>query len=377
MRKPLILGAVLVGLSVLGAGHAAATTNCSFTTVGTTMRLNADCTTDATIFIPNSMTLDGRWHTITAVDPPGDHFRGAILQNAAGATTVNIQYVTLTASGLSDPSPCHTGNDRLRGIALLDAGGRIHDVNIIGLKQSIPTVCAEGSGIIVLDAPFDGTHPATKSLVIEYVRVSGFQRTGIDVDGDILALIQYNKLEALAEPGIPPTGQFGILSQRGAIATVRFNSVEMDATTTNLNVTGIHLFEVDKTNVLGNRITGPPEGIFVDSVCAFASSANRNLIAGNVVQVTNEGVVLVARSIDGSMCDAHVDENLVSGNIIKAVSGALDADGIFVGAQRFNPAYTPVAHGNIIKYNVIAGFKTGVFQSGDTNTVIRGNVVIP
>jgi hypothetical protein len=34
------------------------------------MRLDANCTTDETLFIPDGFTLDGRGHTITAVDRP-------------------------------------------------------------------------------------------------------------------------------------------------------------------------------------------------------------------------------------------------------------------------------------------------------------------
>ena len=50
-----------------------------------TLTLAADCTTDTTILIPNGFTLDGAGHTITAVDPSGDHFKGAVVANG-GAT---------------------------------------------------------------------------------------------------------------------------------------------------------------------------------------------------------------------------------------------------------------------------------------------------
>ena len=56
---------------------------CTFTTVGTTMRLDADCSTSTTIMIPDGFTLDGGHHTITAVDPGvGSPFQGAVLRNA-------------------------------------------------------------------------------------------------------------------------------------------------------------------------------------------------------------------------------------------------------------------------------------------------------
>ena len=40
------------------------------------MNLDADCTTDETIFVPDGFNLDGNRNTITSVDPTGDHFRG-------------------------------------------------------------------------------------------------------------------------------------------------------------------------------------------------------------------------------------------------------------------------------------------------------------
>src|SRR5258708_281570 len=57
---------------------------CIFTTVKKTMILNGDCITDTTILVPNGITLNGAGHTITAVDPPADYFKGGVIRNRGG-----------------------------------------------------------------------------------------------------------------------------------------------------------------------------------------------------------------------------------------------------------------------------------------------------
>src|SRR5439155_26133070 len=64
-----------------------------------TLTLAADCTTDTTILIPNGFTLDGNGNTITAVDPAGDHFRGAVVKN--GRTTATSTNSGTTAFELA------------------------------------------------------------------------------------------------------------------------------------------------------------------------------------------------------------------------------------------------------------------------------------
>ena len=88
-----------------GQGLHPAVTDCAFTVSGTTMTLQADCTTDETLFIPDGFTLDGANRTIHAVDPPGGNFYGAVVRNA-GATahvtrlgiTADVADVCATAS---------------------------------------------------------------------------------------------------------------------------------------------------------------------------------------------------------------------------------------------------------------------------------------
>src|SRR5947208_82886 len=130
---------------------ASATTTCVFITVGTTMTLVADCMTDSTIFVPNGFTLDGNGHKITAVDPPLDHFRGAVVKNLG--TSANVVNLIVTASSLANV--CDAGDDRLRGILFDGASGSITNNNVIDINQGI-SGCQEGNGIEVRNAPFDG-----------------------------------------------------------------------------------------------------------------------------------------------------------------------------------------------------------------------------
>ncbi len=376
-RRP-VLGVVFPVLVALVASPVAATTNCSFTTVGTTMYLDDNCATDATIFVPDGFTLDGQGRAINAVDPPSDHFRGAIVQNADGAKTMNVQNVKLRALGIAE-SVCDSGNDKLRGIALLGAGGTIRDARIVGLKQSSPNDCAEGSGIIANNLPVAGTHPATRSLLIENVKVREFQFVGIQVQGNIVARVQKNVIVGVAEPEIPPAGQFGIFVGAGAKVEIKENTIRQDDTSTNSNVIGILVQDASNNVIERNTIDGAVDGIFVANYCpAKGLFSNKNRIARNDLRVSGEGIILVARSLDpNSVCDAHVDNNTVDGNAITAVEGGPAFEGVFVGTQVYSGGFTPVANKNTIQNNTITGFQTGIIQSGDTKTVLKNNTIIP
>src|SRR5688500_9486672 len=94
------------------AATSLASAQCSFTTVKKTMTLSADCTTTTSIIVPNGFTIDGAGHTITAMDPIGDHFKGGVIQN--GGASANVTNVVITVSALADV--CDSGPARLRGI---------------------------------------------------------------------------------------------------------------------------------------------------------------------------------------------------------------------------------------------------------------------
>lgn len=100
----------LLAVSIIALPRTVWATPCTFTTVGETMTLNGDCTTDSTIVIPDGFTLDGAGHTITAVDPVAGHFLGAVVRN--GGARAAVTNLSVTASGLINV--CDAGADRLR-----------------------------------------------------------------------------------------------------------------------------------------------------------------------------------------------------------------------------------------------------------------------
>src|SRR4051812_26567402 len=94
-------------LTTILAASASAQT-CTFTTSKKTITLNNDCTTTPSIGVPDGFTLDGAGHTITAVDPASDHFKGGVVQNQGASA--NVTNVKITTSGLANVV-CDVGAD--------------------------------------------------------------------------------------------------------------------------------------------------------------------------------------------------------------------------------------------------------------------------
>ena len=236
------------------AGPALAATTCTFTTAGTTMTLDADCTTDATIPIPDGYTLDGAGLTIVANDPAGNHFKGAVVANAG--STASVTNLTVKASGLANV--CDGGADRLRGIMFDGASGSITHNNVEDINQGA-SGCQEGNAIEVRNAPFDGTHPGTKSVTITDNTVINYQKTGILANGDVYASISENSVVGVGS--INYIAQNGIQVGFGATGSVVSNSVtdnyftgcsNQDAAKTGCIPwvsAGLLLYDVDANNV--------------------------------------------------------------------------------------------------------------------------------
>ena len=189
---------------------------CASTTTGTTITLLADCTVTSTFMVPDGFTLDGAGHTITAIDPAGGHFLGAVVTN--GGTSANVQNVTVTASGLSNT--CDGGADRLRGILFDGAGGSITNVTVTGVRQGL-SGCQEGNAIEVRN--FD-TQVATQfKVTVSGDTVGNYQKNGITANGNVAATITGNTVT-----GDGPVGyiaQNGIQVGFGATALVQGNTV--------------------------------------------------------------------------------------------------------------------------------------------------------
>jgi hypothetical protein len=211
-----ILAVLLVAAGLVTPANAA--TDCTFTTVGTTMTLNASCTTDATIYIPDGFTLDGAGYTITAHDPAGGHFVGGVLKNAGAVA--HVTNVTVTVSGLQNA--CDGGDARLAGIWLQDASGSVTNSAVVNINQG-QSGCQEGNAIQVRSAPYDGTHPATKTVTVSGNTVSGYQKTGLLANGDVFLDAYNNQITGLGP--VPFIAQNGLQLGYGAMGSIHDNVI--------------------------------------------------------------------------------------------------------------------------------------------------------
>jgi hypothetical protein len=192
---------------------------CAFDDDGSTWTLLADCTTDETIEIPNGYTLDGDEHTITAVDPAGGHFVGAVVAN--GGDSASVTDVKITASELANV--CDGGAARLRGILLDGASGSITSTTVHGVRQGL-SGCQEGNAIEVRHVV--GIEPAPGprlAVMISGNTVYDYMKNGITTNGNVAAAIQGNTVTG--DGNVSYIAQNGIQVGFGASATVEGNTV--------------------------------------------------------------------------------------------------------------------------------------------------------
>jgi hypothetical protein len=209
-------GFVIDNLS-LASNTVIAVGTCVFVIAGTTMTLQADCTTDVTIPVPQGFTLDGNGHTITAVDPAGGHFMGAVIRNAG--SVAHVTNLTVTTSGLANV--CDGGNDRLRGILFDGAAGSITNNHVLNINQGA-SGCQEGNGIEARNEPFTTAGPDL-TVLISGNTVANYQKTGIIANGSVAATITGNTVTG-AGP-INYIAQNGIQVGFGGTGDLKSNSV--------------------------------------------------------------------------------------------------------------------------------------------------------
>jgi len=222
---------------------------CAFVTGGNSMTLSADCQTDHTILVANGFTLNGNGHTITAVDPAGGHFLGAVVMN--GGVVANVSNVRITASGLADVCDPSTPDTRLRGILFNGAGGSITNNTVSGVRQGL-SGCQEGNAIEVRNAPFDNTG-SDLTVTISGNTVSNYQKNGITANGSVAAMIAGNVVTG--DGPIAYIAQNGIQIGFGATATVKNNTVSGNNYSPASDVAcGILLFQANGVKSSGNSL---------------------------------------------------------------------------------------------------------------------------
>jgi uncharacterized protein len=212
--------------------------------------LTGDCSTSTTITVPDGWTLNGAGHTITAYDPAGGHFRGAVVANAGAIA--NVHDVTITGYHLADV--CDAGTDALRGILLDGASGVVADNHVVNLRQD-GSGCQEGSGIEARNAPF------TKKGRDVYVAVTGnevrgYQKSGIVVNGSVLTLVDSNAVQGLGP--VPYIAQNGVQIAFGGAGVVSRNTIRDNfyTGTADAQACGLLLYQDDHATQVGNTFSG-------------------------------------------------------------------------------------------------------------------------
>ena len=184
--KRLIMMLLLVALAIPATAFASSAPDhgtCTFTTnaKNKTMTLDADCTTDTTIGVPDGYTLNGKGFTITAVDgPAGAAFNGAVVQNDGAAMNVK----NLKIDGASNaPNNCVAV---FNGVAFMNASGSIKGVtlNNIGLRPAVSPGARSSS-------TRSGRRPGGPSRS-RATPSRHYNKNGIDVRGNVDATIVGN-----------------------------------------------------------------------------------------------------------------------------------------------------------------------------------------
>lgn len=287
---------------------------CAFSLEDGRLSLEADCTTDSTLLVPEGFTFDGKGHTLTAVDPPGGFFTGAVIRNRGALARVHG--VTVTADGLKDG--CSPGAAMLRGILLEGASGEVVDSEVRGLRKGATSGCQEGFGIEVRN---DDASRGPFRVDVLRNRVSDFQKSGILVTGAVEVAIADNTVE-----GGGPVGHIarnGIQVSNGARARVTGNKVSGNAHTgASAPGTGV-LVKVDPGAPLvtglvieGNTLLDNDIGIylFLDAGDPPAPSASAH-IAHNVLQHD----AVTHPSYQAAIADYYATGSVITSNQISGV----------------------------------------------------------
>jgi hypothetical protein len=313
-KLAMVLASAVLTLAITAIASAQV---CTFTTVKKTMTLNADCVTTTSIVVPNGYTLNGAGHTITGMDPLGNHFKGGVIQN--GGASANVTSVTVTVAGLADI--CDGGADRLRGILFDGASGSITYTNVTNINQGA-SGCQEGNGIEVRNF---GSSASTNKVVIDGNTVTGYQKNGITANGNVDAAINDNLVDAL-----------------GPVAYIARNGIQIG-----FGGTGM----IKRNTVLGNSYTG--SSTISTGVLIFSDqSAGDPLCVGvqvmqNTIRENDIGVLAEQYGFDGFNAPT-------SATNVKIVNNTLSKAGVTNG-YIYQAAVADIGNNDKIIANDISG----------------------
>lgn len=361
---------VAAALWLASSSAATAATDCTFRSIRRTMLLERDCWTDSTLSIPDGVTLDGRGRTITAVDPAGGHFLGAVVRNEG--STAHVRNLTIQARGLADVCDgAGPPDQRLRGILFEAASGSIVRNEVRGPHQT-GSGCQEGSGIEVRGAP-PAQSPTLHQVTIADNRVTGYQKTGVFVSGYVEVDIVANRIEGLGP--VDSIAQNGIQLTLGARGRIQWNRVEQNIYTGgNVASTGILLIEAGAPlEIERNRIDDNDIGIRVKSTSDVVVQAN------DVSGSTFDGIAidgLEATTQGNQIAGNHLTDNAVGIELFGAGATANEVLGNRIhGSLDVGIQLSAGAAGNVIEANRLRSNAYGAFVSGDGNDIMT-NVIV-
>jgi hypothetical protein len=351
MRKFLFVITLMALPTIFSATASAA---CTFTTIGNVKSLDADCTTTSTILIPDGMTVEGNGFTITADDPAGGHFVGAVLMN--GGTTANVTNITITTDTLLNECDEATPDKRLRGILFQGASGSITSSQVLNIKQG-DSGCQEGNAIEVRNL---GHNPDTSSVTIDGNTITGYQKTGIVANGNVNVTITDNMVD-----GGGPVGYIarnGIQFGYGAKGMAKKNTVNGNGYTGTSTVSGGILvvggpgyspafpnFCVG-IQIVQNSINGNDIGVYISQYEAGFSgpptTATNIKVVNNTITKTDGRTNNYYGGYQAGVSDVGNNDKIINNNI--SGSGYDGALGDYIYSVDADPAYStkPKVHAN-------------------------------
>lgn len=293
---------------------------CEVTLADGKVTMQADCTTERTVFIPDGYTFDGAGHVLTAVDPQGGRFLGAVLRNRGGAAAVRA--VKVEGRALTGSGPCDGGEDALAGIRLNGAVGSIADTEVVGLFQPGGNGgCQEGTAIELRNPP-----DALSTLRVDVLRnkVSQYQKAGIIASGRLVVTVEGNTVEG-----------------GGPVSVIARNGIQVSSGATG-QVTG--------NTVTGNAYTGPDfvaSGILVAGGPLYGVPLSKDVvIQGNTLTDNDVGINLAQAAADGGPLSESTNLRVVENTLSSAA---------LTSGYPYQAAISDYGGGNVISRNHISG----------------------
>ncbi len=322
--------ATCLALSLIATSSVSATTDCQFRKTSSTHYLLNDCTTDEPFFVPNKVTFNGTFHTITVVDPAGGNFEGAVIRaNGASAKIYNVNIVTNLADA------CPVGGELVGLLYENGFGGAVDRVNLT-INRGPGSTCPQGVGIEVRNAfPASGTAKPAKVTIkrsnITNTQLAGVRAIGfVNVPMDSVNITGSGASAALAQTGVLfANGALGtfvkgtILNHfhepmndqpaAGVLLSYPGKGVKIDQSSIRVNDRGIHVFGGNSITISKNRVVDSKlDGIKLEDVPGLPvtfskvtdNESSKNLLNG----------IYLHQNADGGMFKTQLKGNLVTRN---------------------------------------------------------------